>query len=329
MATKNKNYNYLLKILEPYEPQLPISKIIIEVNKIFHSFDAIYYDQKHPEIYNQLPDLWLEMLKYVSLTADKWNILDLGCGTGFEAEQIIKNLPNKTISQIVCFDISSQMIDICRSKLNNPPIKIHYINNVNDINNYGKFNLIISNSFLHHLPDPLNFINSFLPIFSDNAIWIAGHEPSSRFYKNEHCMQLFNMFINQNKTTTPSFLDFNDELISYYEANYSHDPYVQTAKECFDKGLFLHKPNYGIIDRIVDFFVAHSVEEAGEDRGFDYKIMEQELSALWKLHWVKTYSYMGPYYEKSLPLEWKTVVNDLAINYPDDGANFCSIWQRI
>ena len=45
--------------------------------------------------------------------------------------------------------------------------------------------------------------------------------------------------------------------------------------------------------------------------------------------WLKTYAFMGPFYEGKLKGRWADSCQELARRFPNDGANFCAIWQRV
>ena len=53
------------------------------------------------------------------------------------------------------------------------------------------YDLLATNSLLHHLPDPVATITALLPRLKADAWWIAGHEPSRRFYANPACVQMY------------------------------------------------------------------------------------------------------------------------------------------
>src|SRR5437764_2837227 len=109
---------FMQDLIAPYVPQLPIDQLVLEVNKLYHSFEADIYDTKHPEIYQSLPALWQEMiLTTTKHTHTKWHILNFGCGTGFEAQQLLQHMPENSISALTCYDPSHEMIDLCRAKI--------------------------------------------------------------------------------------------------------------------------------------------------------------------------------------------------------------------
>jgi SAM-dependent methyltransferase len=324
-----KNNEYVINLLAPYKPQLPLEELVIEVNKLFHASEADNYDKRHPEIHQQLPPIWEEMLlKALELSNSKeLRILDFGCGTGFEAEQLIRHIPKGFIKKITCYDPSQEMLENCQKKIYPLCPDSVFTSNICDLQAGETYNLIITNSLLHHLPEPLETINSLLPLLSHEAIWLAGHEPSNRFYKSPKCMEFYESYSKSNRWR--KYLSLNkymNRLKVLLEI--SDEPTVFAAKQAYQRGIFKHEPPPMIIDRIVDFHVAHSNEEVKNGRGFDYEILEKEWSKTWILQWVKTYSFTGINYEEEIPSYWIKKSSNLAQKFPKDGANFCAIWRR-
>jgi hypothetical protein len=102
----------------------------------------------------------------------------------------------------------------------------------------------------------------------------------------------------------------------------------RTARAALERGLFGRLPSPTMIDRLVDFHVAHSADEAKLGRGFDYAQMQRDFAPAWQPRWFRSYSFMGTQYEATLPVAWQQTCRDLAEKYPQDGANFCAVWQR-
>jgi trans-aconitate methyltransferase len=325
------NSPFITSLLEPYQPKLPLDDLVVEVNKLYHSFEAQSYDVRHPEVHQQLPPLWQEIIKSLieqQKSTTKWRILDFGCGTGFEAEQLIQNLPQGSIAQLICYDPSTEMLERCRSRI--APLFPEAIfccdlKTIPDSNE--SYNLLATNSLLHHLPNFITTINSLLPLLSKDAVWLSGHEPSSRFYKNVECTKMYEQFLQERrikKFLSPENYIRRIKRIFKLEI----DPANETAKEAFYKGLFQTRPPVFVIGRLVDFHVAHSIDEAASGRGLDFESMQTEFAGTWKLTWVKTYSFMGSFYEQNLPQKWLESCGEIAYNFPHDGANFCSVWRR-
>jgi hypothetical protein len=217
------------------------------------------------------------------------------------------------------------MIGQCRGKISSLFPQTVFCSSLEEAQtNIEPYTLLVTNSVLHHLPDIFVTMRSLLPLLDSNAIWLAGHEPSARFYKNIECVKNFEAYL-QGRRWSPNYYS---QLFKYL-IGIKTTPYAKTAREAVRIGLFKRQPPARVIDRLVDFHVAHSIAEMSAGRGFEFSTMEQYLQTSWKLAWVKTYSFMGPIYEGELPDQWRHSCKELARRFPNDGANFCMIWQRI
>ncbi len=312
---------FMQDLVAPYVPLLSIDQLVLEINKLYHRFEADIYEVRHPEIYQQLPALWQEMISTIAKHAHtKWRILNFGCGTGFEAQQLLQHMPKNSISALTCYDPSPEMIDLCRTKIAPLFPKALFCTSLEDVQLDEPYTLLATNSVLHHLPDVPLVISSLLPLISSDAVWLAGHEPSYRFYKNDECVKNFNAFLQRRRWSLSNYIF----LIMHRLTN---NTYAKTAQEAVRVGLFRRRPPASVIDRLVDFHVAHSALEISAGRGFDIESMQRDFQG-WHLTWLKTYSFMGPFYEGSLSERWVRLSRELEQRFPRDGANFCMVWQR-
>jgi SAM-dependent methyltransferase len=322
--------------LAPYEPQLPLSELVVELNKLFHQFEADSYDRRHPEILQQGAQLWHDMLA-AALPKDtrqtRWRVLDFGCGTGFASCQLLSYIPGDSIERLVCYDLSPQMLQRCREKLGPTLPEARFYHELPRVLHEGPYNLLLTNSLLHHLPDPVETLRELQQCLDPDAIWLSGHEPSSRFFKNPVCQRHFELFGGQRRRRRlfgwTSYLGWRawQQKIARL-LNGKDSPKAKTAQAAYQQGFFKRRPHPKLIDRLVDFHVAHSASEAEAGRGFDYQTLAQQLRPDWRLVWFKSYSYMGAVEESSLPESWHRACQRLASDYPLDGAHFCSAWQR-
>jgi SAM-dependent methyltransferase len=326
------NQDYVERLITRYGPQADVTALVLEVNRIYHSFEAHDYDRLHHEITSQLPPLWEKMLALVNSHAasSSWHVLDFGCGTGFEAEQMLRNIPCERIAKLVCYDPSPEMLERCRARIAPLFPNAVFLGDLGSLTAEYKgntFNLLATNSLLHHLPDPIHVVKSLLQFLSQDAFWIAGHEPSSRFYANQACLAVYEAYLRERRWKR--FLTPDTYLVRLEMAlgRRSNPPY-EAAREAHRRGLFTQVPPAWVIQRLVDFHVAHSATEAASGRGLDFEQLERDFAGAWSLQWVQTYAYLGPYLEEGLQSKWSRVCRDLRAKYPLDGANFCSVWSR-
>jgi SAM-dependent methyltransferase len=307
--------------LEAYGPQLPLAPLVEVTNVLFHSIAADTYDVDHPEIHQQLPPLWAEMLGLLP-AGRSWNVFDLGCGTGFEAELLLSHLVDQ-IASLTVFDPSPAMMARCRARLETKYPRVVYCSHLEQGCAGGPFNLLLTNSLLHHLPRMDRTLSALLPHLTPDALWLSGHEPSARFFRNQDCLRLlaeYHRFRRCARWLDPS------AYLSRIKRLGKEGPLAATARLAFDQGLFLRRPSPGVIDRLVDFGVCRSENAVGP--GMDPDLMSQQLQPDWELQWLKSYAFLGPFPVKDAPPGWAMKARALEQAFPYDGANFCTVWKR-
>jgi SAM-dependent methyltransferase len=304
------------------DPQLPLELLVERVNEIFHSFAARRYDREHPEIYQQLPPIWAEMIAQLP-GASSWNVLDVGCGTGFESDLLLSRIGNQ-VAKLTAYDPSTDMIALCRNRLRKFS-QVSFCSRIEETYSRGPFNLLLTNSLLHHLPNIEQTVSSLLPHLSNDAVWLAGHEPSARFFRNDECLRLLDKY--------RRFRKYARWLVA---RNYTaqlrqllrQSPLRATADVAFKRGLFRKRPSQTVIDRLVDFHVLHTSDDVSNGRGLDISRMQTWFTVDWTLHWSKSYSFLGPYPYARTPGRWVERAHLLEHRFPADGANLCMVWFR-
>ena len=331
---------FMTELLEPYEPQVPVEELADRLNRFFHAREASVYDKQHPEIFDQLRPVWSRMLE-VGLPRDELSkdggrrlrVLDFGCGTGFEAKMLLDADSQRRIGELVCYDLSPEMVERCRATLGRREqgdlkMGVRFISDFEELmKEQEPFHVLVTNALLHHLPEPLQTIESLTPILRKDAVWLAGHEPSSRFYKNDSCHELFDDYQQHHKF---------DRLFSparYIGAlrrmlNPDSDPAEGAARAAYDAGLVKKRLSRAVVYRLVDFHVPHTPEEASAGRGLDFVEMEKDNQGHWDLLWKTSYNFMGPVLEDDLTKKWQAQCHLLKERFPDDGASFCTVWSR-
>lgn len=308
--------------LVPYQPQVPLKSLVTEINNIYHSFDATKYDLDHAEIRLLWPDLWVEMLHQLP-QRDSWRVLDFGCGTGFEAEQLLHAFGSR-IDFLVAYDPSQEMLAQSKIRLRNNS-QVILSDNFDEVKAQGPYNILITNSVLHHLADIDETIFNLQTLLSDDAYWLSGNEPSSRFYKNADCIRLFKeyaAYCRRTKWFQPT------RYMGKIKSIFGMNSLSATARKALERGLFAMRPSDTAIARLVDFHVHHLSDDVNAGRGLDLKKMQLAFSPHWSLLWHKTYSYLGAFSELRAPRQWRDKAMLLKAQFPEDGANFCAVWSR-
>ncbi|MEA1952680.1 MAG: class I SAM-dependent methyltransferase [Planctomycetota bacterium] len=325
--------DYLKELLEPFEPRVPVEELADRLNRFFHAREAAVYDKQHPEIFDQLQPVWSRMLevglpKVESSEDGGLRVLDFGCGTGFEAKMLLDSDAQRRIGELVCYDLSPEMVERCRQTLGEREIPVRFISDFDELmKEHEPFDVLVTNALLHHLPDPLGTIESLDPVLKKDAVWLAGHEPSSRYYKNNSCHEVFDDYQRQHKY---------DRMFSparYIGAlrrmlNPDNDPAEGAARAAYEAGLVKKRLTRGAVYSLVDFHVPASPEEAHAGRGLDFVEMAKDSQEHWNLVWKTSYNFMGPVMEDDLSKRWRSRCRLLKEHFPDDGASFCTVWSR-
>jgi len=124
----------------------------MQIEEIKNQFDLEYleYDKEINLVfpkYNEMCETIVSKLPYKK--NDKFKILDLGIGTGYLAEHIIKKFPNVKITGI---DISKNMMSLAKRRLDN---YIHntkfFISSIQYFSFLEKFDLVLGTLSIHHL----------------------------------------------------------------------------------------------------------------------------------------------------------------------------------
>jgi ubiquinone/menaquinone biosynthesis C-methylase UbiE len=316
----------MTEALQSYAPAKPLPELVAELNKLYHEFEADRYQTTHPEIFEQLPRLWREMISEVDVP-QRLRILNFGCGTGFEARQCLEGF-GACVERMVCHDSSEYMLERCKQSLAPWPESVEYVTNLNRISAYdGDFNLLVSNSVLHHLVDPVQTIRGLEPLLSPTALWLCGHEPSRRFVMNPECRAVLQRYRARDRwqrflsprRCTQRFLRWT---------GLTELPEDYAARRAFELSMFEKRPPARLVSQMVDFHVVTSESQLGEGRGVDFWSLETAFAGEWELAWHRTYAFLGPHYSDALPLRWRREAQQLAEKYPDDGANWCSVWRK-
>ena len=112
-----------------------------------------YFDSRvdvYDEIHQQTGISWgIQIRDIVSkyISSQKCKILDLGCGTGLELEEILKKSPD---SEIVCIDLSKEMLKKLEIKYKNYNVKTINENFFNVDFGNNEYDYVISVMALHH-----------------------------------------------------------------------------------------------------------------------------------------------------------------------------------
>ena len=322
----------MIAALEQYRPNGSTEVLVAKLNRLYHEYEADGYEENHPEIFEQLPPIWREMLAQSILllgsSDQKLRILDFGCGTGFEARQCLAGFPSDGIERLVCYDPSEEMLSQCRQGLKHSLQRVEFLSDAGELEQFGPFDVLITNSVLHHMVDPIAMFRDLSRLLSPAAIWLNGHEPSRRFWENPECRELVGRYRRARRVRrwlNPQC--YGRKLARWVGLMELPEDYA--ARRAFEEAIFERRPSAAMISSLVDYHVVSSERELNGSRGLDFEVLVAGFAGEWELAWRKTYSFLGPHYEGHLAESWRSKARQLAEQFPEDGANCCLLWRRV
>jgi ubiquinone/menaquinone biosynthesis C-methylase UbiE len=149
------------------------------VNEAFHKAEAPLYDKLHRAMYEEEFEVWRRLITRIPKTGRKLTVLDVGCGTGLVGDFIYKLVPDR-IDKIVLLDPSAAMLSEAQSKAGKWGWDTEYIHgNIDAISADRRFDLITTNSVLHHVVDLPAFCNKISSIMEPGGLFLAAQDPAS------------------------------------------------------------------------------------------------------------------------------------------------------
>ena len=177
-------YDSLLPLLKKTKSPLSAQKFQERVNIVFHDFEAEHYDKMHADMWGSLQEqinlLVDDLFNYDDITSSKFNLLDIGCGTGLSTQILLNSKLGKHIDEITLLDTSPNMLKFAEEKAKTWNKKYKAVNGyLSELDE--KFNVIIISSVLHHIPDLETFLKQVEGVLDTKAILIHIQDPNGDF----------------------------------------------------------------------------------------------------------------------------------------------------
>lgn len=302
---------------------MPTKQFIETTSNIYHKYEAKKYDERHFIIQLSIP-YWNKILTELSTifaNKNQLKVLDFGCGTGFATERVVSSSFKNKCSNIVCYDLSPDMVEECKLKFKGEK-NIEYLSNIEGFeelkNKNGKFDIIICNALVHHILD-IEFIFKVLTdSLNPDGIVVIGHEPNNGFYTNKNLYFVTSIFRIYKKIKGRIVRFFN----STNSDDISNDISTLTYNELLEKNLIPSSFPKHIIQKLVDIHVpssSYKIQPWGE-LGFSKTFFEKVTNN--KLQLVKQLSYNHIKDQQAYKsFFWKRVSSILEKLYPNDGAD--------
>ncbi|MCB1053747.1 MAG: class I SAM-dependent methyltransferase, partial [Acidobacteria bacterium] len=180
--------NKIETALSPYISE-PLEPFIERLSNIYHSYEAERYDVYQHSLADA-EQHWQTILNQIPAPQNaKLRLLDYGAGTGFATQQVLSSHLRSTISEVVCYDLSREMLNVCQQKFKSfDGVSFTFLDGQEGkkrLVQMDPFDLVVTNALLHHLLDLDQFCQAIGAFIRPSGYYLAGHEPNRLFYYNQ------------------------------------------------------------------------------------------------------------------------------------------------
>ncbi|MGB0525540.1 MAG: class I SAM-dependent methyltransferase [Flammeovirgaceae bacterium] len=324
--TKDKIASYLKEI----NVELPVEEFIHQISNIYHYHEAMVYDTKQIGLFDKNHFFQTALASIEDKLPAKIHALDFGCGTGFGALEMIKKFGSR-IELLVCFDLSPDMLQKCREKIerDHKEISVVYLSDLAElpkVKDYS-FDLVVTNAVLHHLLNLKAHFDLIDAILKPEGFYLIGHEPNTRFYKNKDLLQHTLNFQKFKRVANRMTLDYilTKLKVKSRRKNVSE----LTIRDLINKGLIKEPIPSGKVCKLVDIHVPHGIasEQPWGFLGFSPEVIIDKFLPNYSLYTHITHTHIKD--DKAMRYaRWRKLDKSLAEKYPKDGAVALMILQK-
>lgn len=196
-----------------------------------------------------------------------------------------------------------------------------------------QFDVIVTHSMMHRFANLARLFAFIDTRLADGGVFVMGHEPNARFFRNADCAQALTELCAANrrrrrlrdladpvrwwqraaqllgKRPEPSLLE-QVNIVLRLRHGFTSDLTPDEITRLID----IHRP----VEQNTGFSIGLS--------GFDCDQLEREFLAGFRRLWLGTSGHLG--YTHSDSKEWRERQSQLAARYPDDGAVLSVCWQK-
>ncbi len=168
--------------------RVPDSQWVRTLNLVFYDVEAEDYDERHPEVLEGDAAWWtargaalVRELRSGLESGRGLRILDVGCGTGFVAGLLSRQLVAGDM--VIGVDQSEGMLRRARSKVTGAVASFARGDACHLQFRADAFDLVAVNSFLHHVYDYRAALREIDRVLKPHGYLVLAHEPNREFFR--------------------------------------------------------------------------------------------------------------------------------------------------
>jgi ubiquinone/menaquinone biosynthesis C-methylase UbiE len=314
--------------LHSVDVSLPVGRFVTLVSNTYHRNESQSYDDVHAEILESAAH-WAAGLRAVAaVLPPRIRVLDLGSGTGFAAEQVLRAFGPR-VDHLVCQDLSTDMLAIGRTRLAAAHVRANFVagDAVCLLGVEGGFDLVVTNAVLHHLVDLGAFLRLVGRLVKPGGVYVAGHEPSADFYANAAVFRYTRLY--RRWRGLRKFTSCRAYLRKLGVVPRPRSPEDLTNDELLRASAIAAPLPMGVIRQLVDIHVppATGATPFFGEPGFSAPTLCRKYLAGFTPYYLSTYPHVKDARKRMGPL-WRGVDVLLSRAYPTSGANFLMAVRR-
>ncbi len=305
--------------------RLPAAQFIGRVSNLYHEAESAYYDRIHPELDDAL-EVWQRCLRTIAPDLpERIAVLDIGAGTGFASAAVVSAFASR-VDRLVCLDPSAAMLEKARHRLaSGSPVPRFVVGELASLAARPTFDLIVTNSVLHHLPDIQQFLGGVRSLLRPGGIYVAGHEPCREFFEHAELHRwtaAYRRWRRLRRLVTPS--TYSRRLVGREPLN---DPEAATVVALLKHGLIERPLPPGVVRQLVDIHVPGDGDLGLGLPGLSRRDLLSGALEGFEVRVSTSYAHIKDS-RSNMGAAWRAIDAWLARRYPFAGSNFLLAVRR-
>jgi 2-polyprenyl-3-methyl-5-hydroxy-6-metoxy-1,4-benzoquinol methylase len=188
--TQADSHQIIVDVMKRYGARCTAEQFQSAVNVTFHNFESQVYDALHQDMWDSLPrqfSLLVDdcMHRYRNAPA-KMRVLDVGAGTGLATDCLLRTAFGPRIASVNLLDTSPSMLDRASARSAKWNVRVRTRNGlISDVPQGEEYDLIVTCSVLHHVPDLESFCKEVRRIQAPGGIFLHLQDPNPEFLEKK------------------------------------------------------------------------------------------------------------------------------------------------